>query len=132
MEDVRFLDRKGRLVIPAEFRKKVDGKVIITGWQKGHLRLYDKADWEELKKKWQDLPFTLAEVRKFQRFIFSQSMEVICDNQGRVLIPDYLRKHISVNLKEKVTVIVNNNYIYIEIWNLRNWRNEKEKEVKKY
>lgn len=124
MEYVRFLDRKGRLVIPTEFRKKVIERVIITGCFKNHLRLYTPKDWEKLVKKWQELPFkikTPPETRRFLRVAFSQSTEAVIDNWGRVLIPGYLREYVS--LSREVRVVIGDDCL--EIWNEKK---EKKKE----
>lgn len=88
----------------------IEEKVIITGWFKDHLCLYTEKNWEKLIEKWKGLFFDRwIEVRKL---VFARSMEVELDGRGRILIPDYLRKH--ANLGEKVIVISNR---HLEIWN---------------
>ena len=58
------------------------------------------------------LPMTKKDARKFMRMFFSGAVEVELDKQGRINIPQNLRKY--ANLSKECTVIGVSNRI--EIW----------------
>ena len=116
------LDTKGRVIIPAKFREifkeNYVEKFFITRGLDQCLFVFTEEAWKVQEKKFRELPFTRTEARKFNRLYFSGACEVICDKQGRVLIPDYLKTY--GEIKEDVVIIGVSDRI--EIWSKEKWK----------
>jgi MraZ protein len=117
------LDDKGRLAIPVKFREELKGGAVVTKGLDGCLFLYPIAEWKILADKLSHLPISQSNTRAFARLMLAGAMDVSLDKQGRVIIPDYLRKY--VNLSKKV--IINGLYNRLEIWDEDNWEEYKKK-----
>src|SRR3989338_3491649 len=87
------LDPKGRIAVPAKFRAKLSGGAIITRGLDRCLFLITAKEWEALAAKLMALPLAQANSRAFVRLMLAGAMEVAPDQQGRILVPDYLRKY---------------------------------------
>jgi len=122
-EYIHNLDLKGRVAIPAKFRKELGAGTIITRGLDRCLFLFVKNEWETLVKKLIALPLAQANSRAFVRLMLSGATEAEIDQQGRILIPEYLRQY--ANLIKKV--VITGLYSRIEIWDEKNWRNYKSK-----
>jgi len=117
------LDVKGRMAIPAKFRTKLNAGAIITKGLEHCLFIFDLKDWETLAQKLIALPIAQANARAFSRLMLAGAMDVELDGQGRILIPDYLRKY--ADLKKQV--VVAGLYNRIEIWDNDAWKQYKTK-----
>jgi MraZ protein len=117
------LDTKGRMAVPAKFRESLNAGAIITRGIDSCLFVFTNSDWEELVKKLIALPIAQANSRAFVRLMLAGATDVALDNQGRILIPDYLRKY--ANLKKEV--VVAGLYNRFEIWDNVEWNNYKAK-----
>lgn len=111
------LDTKGRIAIPAKFREKLTAGAIITRGIDNCLFVFANAEWDVLAKKLIALPLAQANSRAFVRLMLSGASDAELDNQGRLLIPDYLRKYAGL----KKGVIVAGLYNRIEIWDEATW-----------
>lgn len=111
------LDSKGRLAVPAKFRKALQGGAVVTRGLDHCLFLYPKKEWEVIAKKLSNLPISQAKARAFARLMLAGAMDVDFDNQGRINLPEYLRKFSS--LKKKA--IIAGLYDRLEIWDETNW-----------
>ena len=117
------LDTKGRMAVPAKFREKLSAGAIITRGIDNCLFIFANAEWEELAKKLMALPLAQANSRAFVRLMLAGASDVELDHQGRILIPDYLRKYAGI----KKEVIVAGLYNRIEIWDEKSWEAYKTK-----
>ncbi|MDD3191054.1 MAG: division/cell wall cluster transcriptional repressor MraZ [Candidatus Pacebacteria bacterium] len=117
------LDEKGRLAIPVKFREDLKGGAVVTKGLDGCLFLYSINEWRTLAEKLSHLPISQSNTRAFARLMLAGAMDVTLDKQGRVVIPDYLRKY--VNLSKKV--VVNGLYNRLEIWDEDIWEEYKKK-----
>lgn len=117
------LDIKGRVAIPAKFREKMNAGAIITRGIDNCLFVFANAEWDALAKKLVALPLAQANSRAFARLMLAGASDVELDNQGRILIPDYLRKYAGLT-KE---VIIAGLYNRIEIWDEAVWQSYKTK-----
>ncbi|HEX4103920.1 MAG TPA: division/cell wall cluster transcriptional repressor MraZ [Candidatus Paceibacterota bacterium] len=111
------LDVKGRMAIPAKFREKLTAGAIITRGIDNCLFVFANAEWDVLAKKLVALPLAQANSRAFVRLMLAGASDVEIDNQGRILIPDYLRKYAGL----KKEVVVAGLYNRVEIWDLEAW-----------
>jgi len=117
------LDAKGRIAIPAKFRNKISGGAIITRGLDQCLFVFTASDWEILAQKLINLPLAQANSRAFVRLMLAGASDVDLDVQGRILIPDYLRKYAGLEKAAKVIGVYNR----IEIWDEKTWENYREK-----
>ena len=117
------LDIKGRVAVPAKFREKITAGAIITRGLDNCLFLFANKEWEALAAKLTALPLAQSNSRAFARLMLAGAMDVEIDNQGRILIPDYLRKYAGL----KKQVVVAGLYNRVEIWDAENWERYKQK-----
>ncbi|HUY69672.1 MAG TPA: division/cell wall cluster transcriptional repressor MraZ [Candidatus Tyrphobacter sp.] len=117
------LDTKGRLAVPAKFRDQLSGGAIITRGLDHCLFLFTHKDWETLAEKLIALPLAQANSRAFVRLMLSGASDADTDNQGRILVPDYLRKYASLEKNAKITGVYNR----VEIWDEKSWMEYKER-----
>ncbi len=117
------IDAKGRIAIPAKFRARLSSGAIVTRGLDHCLFVFTIEDWEELAKKLVALPLTQADSRAFSRLMLAGAVDCEVDSQGRVLLPEYLRKYANLS-KEAVVAGL---YGRIEIWDSSAWKEYKEK-----
>ncbi len=115
------LDTKGRLAIPAKFRTKLKKGAVVTRGLDNCLFLYDKDQWEKIAEKLANLPISQAKARAFSRLMLAGAMDVECDAQGRINLPDYLRKFAGLNKK----TIIAGLFDRLEIWDKDEWEKYK-------
>ena len=111
------IDVKGRITIPNKFRNLLGDSFLLTRSLDGCLSIYDKNSWEQLEKKLNELPYTDEKARLLKRFTLGSSDMCEPDKQGRVLIPQALRKNANL-LQDVVFVGVGD---HIEIWDKKMW-----------
>ncbi len=111
------LDAKGRLAIPAKLRHNLGENAIVTRGLDSCLFVYPRKEWDILIERLNSLPLTQSDSRAFSRFMLAGAIEADIDQQGRILIPDHLRKFASLN-KKVVIAGVNNR---LEIWDENLW-----------
>lgn len=97
------IDAKGRIIIPAKFRQDLGDKFVVTRGMDGCLFGYPMAEWEKIQDKIDNLPVNKKDARYFTRFFFSAAVECEFDKQGRINIPNVLRKYAQI---EKKCVVV--------------------------
>jgi len=117
------IDEKGRVAVPAKFRKEVSGGAIITRGLDHCLFIFTKKDWGVLAEKLIALPLSQANSRAFVRLMLSGASDVRLDSQGRVLIPDYLRTYAGLKKSTKVIGVYNR----MEVWDEASWQQYKAK-----
>ncbi|MCH7951362.1 division/cell wall cluster transcriptional repressor MraZ [Patescibacteria group bacterium] len=106
------LEAKGRLAIPASFRRNLDKGSVVTRGLDGCLFLFPARDWRKFVKKLQQSPLTQKKAREFVRLMTHQAAEVEFDSQGRTRIPSYLQE--LAGLKKEV--VIAGSLDRIEIW----------------
>lgn len=111
------LDDKGRLAIPAKFRRELAKGAVVTRGLDNCLFLYTKTEWAKLAEKLAALPISQANSRAFSRLMLAGAMDVELDTQGRAILPEYLRQF--ANLKK--SVVIAGLYNRLEIWDQENW-----------
>ena len=120
------LDNKGRIAVPVKFRDDLKKGAVVTKGLDGCLFLYTMSEWKILADKLSKLPISQSNTRAFARLMLAGAMDVQIDKQGRIILPDYLRKY--ATLKKKV--IINGLYNRLEIWDENNWEKYKSKTEK--
>lgn len=111
------LDQKGRLAIPVKFRSEFKNGAVVTKGLDNCLFLFTKNAWNELADKLSKLPISQSKSRAFARMMLAGAMDVKLDKQGRIMLPDYLRKYGSLSKKNVIAGVFNR----LEIWNEKTW-----------
>ncbi len=113
------VDRKGRVVIPSEFREKLEETVFLTPGIEHCIFLYTELEWKKFYQKIASLPLTRKEARDFMRLFLSSAASVEIDPQGRVMLPTHLRNYAQIDKKVVLAGVGNR----VEIWSEENWNN---------
>src|SRR3989338_8680969 len=111
------IDIKGRMAVPVKFRQQLAKGAVVTKGLDNCLFLYPKTEWQKLADKLAALPLARANTRAFARLMLAGAMDVEFDGQGRMLVPDYLRKYAGF----KKQVIIAGLYNRLEIWDKGTW-----------
>ncbi len=111
------LDTKGRLAIPAKFRRELQKGAVVTRGLDNCLFLYTKDEWQKLVEKLSALPVSQSDSRAFARLMLAGAMDVKVDKQGRIILPEYLRKFAFL----KKNTIIAGLYSRLEIWDESKW-----------
>ncbi len=115
------IDNKGRFAIPAKFRILLEDGAVVTKGLDNCLFLYTKKQWEIMAEKFSKLPVAQAKARAFARLMLAGAMQVEFDAQGRITVPEYLRKF--AGLKKEVVVAGLSDRL--EIWDKAEWNKYK-------
>ena len=116
-EYAHTIDQKGRLNIPASFRRMLGEGVVVTRGLDGCLFMYPRKAWTELATKVSQLPLSSKQSRAFARLMLAGARDADVDSQGRVMIPEYLREFAGLSKH----VIVTGLYNRIEVWDEDAW-----------
>lgn len=108
--------------MPIKFRKELAKGAVVTRGLDNCLFLYSKTEWEKLATKLAALPISQANTRAFARLMLAGAMDADIDKQGRIMVPDYLRKFASISKKAIVAGLYNR----LEIWDEDMWNKYKE------
>ncbi|MFH1030622.1 MAG: division/cell wall cluster transcriptional repressor MraZ [bacterium] len=115
------IDEKGRLAVPAKFRSDLKKGAVVTRGIDNCLFLYTADEWKKLAEKLANLPISQSNTRAFARLMLAGAMDVSLDKQGRVILPDYLRKYAGMNKK----IVIAGLYNRLEIWDEETWEKYK-------
>ncbi len=112
------LDNKGRLNIPAKFRKAIspnaNDTVIITVSQEKCLDVYPLDIWQDrIVSKLSDFSEMDKNQRRLTSLIGANSVDSVFDKQGRIMIPQKLLNY--AELTNKVVIV--GAFNRIELWN---------------
>lgn len=84
------VDPKGRINIPARFRKVLVPKpgtpIIVTRGYDNCLAVYPLNEWETVERNLRSLPYNVGNTRLFAREMASHAEEGTLDKQGRILL----------------------------------------------
>jgi MraZ protein len=112
------VDEKGRLKVPAEFKRVIDEKYAqkfyITSLDGVVAQVYPFEEWERIEQKLASLSTYNPTKKKFLTRVNYYGQVVEMDGQGRLLIPQLLRE--SAQIRGEVAVL--GNLTYLEVRNL--------------
>ena len=118
------VDEKGRLKVPAEFKRVIDEKYAqkfyITSLDGVVAQVYPFEEWERIEQKLASLSTFNPTKKKFLNRTNYYGQVVEMDGQGRLLVPQILRE--SAQLRGEVAVL--GNLTYLEVRNLEAFRKE--------
>ncbi|OGF97538.1 MAG: division/cell wall cluster transcriptional repressor MraZ [Candidatus Glassbacteria bacterium RBG_16_58_8] len=111
---IHAIDHKGRISLPARFRK--DGKTkkfMLFRGMENCLLLFTAPDWDRMVSERSDLLTIESEAhRNYQHFLGAYTSEVELDGQGRITIPPHLLE--AGGLKREAVIV--GAIKWIEIW----------------
>lgn len=111
------VDHKGRLFIPAKFRKitpeEANGTFVVSRGFDRCLSLYSLDVWSRIESKFSTHLFPKKRVRNIERRLIGESEKVTMDEHGRVNIPKHFLEY--AQIESDVVVIGLGNRL--EIWN---------------
>src|SRR5712692_7935011 len=123
------VDEKGRLKVPAEFKRVIDEKYSNTQFyitsQDGKVaQVYPFEEWERIEQKLAGLSTFNPTKKKFLSRVNYYGQAVEMDGQGRLLMPQLLRE--SAQMKGDVSVT--GNLTHLVFRNLDAYRTEIEEQ----
>lgn len=110
------IDSKGRLIIPAKIRELLGTECIVTRGLDGCLFIYPKDEWENIIRKYKELPDTKNR-RHFMRIFLSGATICEYDKQGRINIPMSLVAYAKLK-KDCIIIGVDER---LEVWSKDSW-----------
>ncbi len=114
--------------MPAKFRQETGKTIIIARWYDGGLVIVGKKGWNNFLERLARPEDVLTKpIRLTERFLFSTAYEMDLDEQGRFVLPTYLREEAGISLGDKIIFLGLGERI--ELWNRIIWE-EEEKKVK--
>jgi len=122
------VDEKGRLKIPAEFKRVIDEKYgqqfYITSLDGDVAQLYPFEEWERIEQKLAGLSTFNPTKKKFLSKVNYWGQVVEMDGQGRLLIPQLLRDAAKI----KGEVAVSGYQTYLEVRNMEAYQRKVQEE----
>lgn len=120
-EDLHAIDPKGRLNLPARLRRvaaKHGGLSlwIMPGFEEC-LVILDEEGYLAYSERIRNLPMSARDARLFERKLYPRIAELEPDAQGRIVIPENLRR--LAGLEGEVLIRGTNDRI--ELWNPARW-----------
>ncbi len=112
------LDAKNRMRIPAKLREVLGDNYSITIGTGGCLYVYTEEQMAEVKKTLTNINAYRDKQLKAARYILYNTWQAEEDNQGRILLPENLRKY--AKIQKNILVFQGPNCIEIwseEVWN---------------
>ena len=111
------LDDKGRLFLPAKFRDRLAGGLVVTRGQERCLYVFPMDEFVRVAETMRTAPLTSKAARDYLRVFLSGASDEIPDKQGRVTVPSALRQY--AGLTRDCTVIGAGSRV--ELWDTTAW-----------
>lgn len=110
------LDAKGRLFIPAQHREELGNTFYMCPGFDHSIALYPQEVWDHIQDSLKS--HSMSSVSDVKRRLGAVTQTCTLDAQGRIIIPQVMRKYASID-KEAVIIGAMN---YVEIWNPERWQ----------
>jgi len=111
------LDDKGRLILPAKFRRELEDGVVVTRGQERCLYVFSAAEFEQVHERMRQAPIGDKRARDFLRMFLAAASDEKPDSQNRITLPPALRAYAGLERELVVTGIG----AHAEIWNAERW-----------
>ncbi|MDR1580316.1 MAG: division/cell wall cluster transcriptional repressor MraZ [Synergistaceae bacterium] len=112
------LDSKGRIVVPSCFRDELGEHIVITSMDQEYISVYSKENWQKaVVSRVEENALKTLNGADAKRIIMSLSFSVEVDSAGRMLLPEKMRKDVSI--VQDVVIVGNTNKI--EVWDSARW-----------
>lgn len=108
----------GRIVLPKKIRVLLKGNIfILTKGSNDCLSGYDKKDWEKRTKELTNISLLTEDNIAKKRVVFSSTVYLEIDEQGRFVIPRNLMLHAYLNDKAAIIGVGD----HFEVWEPQKW-----------
>ncbi|MEZ4503218.1 MAG: division/cell wall cluster transcriptional repressor MraZ [Dehalococcoidia bacterium] len=116
------IDERGRVAIPARYRKSFDEGVVLRLGSEGCIEMYTAEGFErQVSLRLGDHESNRSRAgRRVRRGFLAQAYDVELDRQGRILIPQQLREPAALSDRAVVVGLGD----YIELWDPARWETE--------
>jgi MraZ protein len=121
---VHSLDDKGRISLPAEFRKALGDQekrgVVLTNYISEGSRCiegFSLGEWEDFESRLREKSRFSSKLQKLENFYLSRASECPIDSNGRVLVPTYLRAYAGFDREVVFTASIHG----FRMWDKRVW-----------
>jgi MraZ protein len=118
------VDEKGRLKVPAEFKRLIDERYgtefYITSVDGRVAQVYPFEEWQKIEEKLSRLSNFNPTKKKFLNRTNYYGQLVEMDGQGRLLVPSLLRE--SAGIKGEVAVV--GNLTFLEVQSIETYRKD--------
>lgn len=110
------IDSKNRVFVPAKYKEALGDsfKLSHNGFNKCIL-VYSNEEWAKYEERLSSYPQT--EFEDYIREVYSNTVDVQIDSQGRIVIPNYLKEKLKIDkeavIKNLAILGVGN---HLEIW----------------
>jgi MraZ protein len=111
------LDDKGRVILPAKFRRPFENGGVLSASQDGCLALWTKEEFEVQSQAWLERSASGRDERLLSRMWAASSHELEVDRQGRMAIPQQLREYAGLEGEVLVVGAIDR----VELWNVTAW-----------
>lgn len=120
---------RGRVILPKKLREGISGdEIILSKGFEGCIWGFDKKIWEKEAEKQLEVSSLDKKARLLRRYIFSSSITVELDRQGRFVIPGSLLNYAQV--KGEVVIIGAGDHF--EVWQKSLWGKHLKRIEKEY
>jgi len=111
------IDHKGRISIPARFRRQLSGDaeetfVILRGLE-SCIALYPSDEFRRLDERLRGRSFSDENNRRYQRMMLFDSRDETLDAQGRIALPPRLIAHAKLAKDVLIVGLLD----HLEVWN---------------
>lgn len=116
------MDDRGRVAVPALFRRELLDGGVLRPAEDGCLELYTQQGFEaETEQRLGDSGTQRRADRRRRRTFLPDAQHVDLDRQGRIVIPQEMRE--SAGLSGRVSLLGLGDYI--ELWDPQRWTDER-------
>ncbi|MGH7912556.1 MAG: division/cell wall cluster transcriptional repressor MraZ [Candidatus Dormibacteraceae bacterium] len=112
------VDDKGRIAIPAAFRRQLPEGTHISIGQDSTLTIYPPEQWNAISERLGD-PFQKRNLRALARILFSTALACEFDQQGRVSLSQEQRRLAGIEPRSTAAVVGTGKAV--EIWPEGRW-----------
>lgn len=112
------ISQGNRIALPKKFRDELGGHFIITKGYEQSLLIVAFKNWQTITRQATSRTFLMGEARDTTRFLLGNASSFEVDEQGRFVVPEYLKEHAQLT-NEGVFVGLGN---YIELWDSDKWK----------
>jgi len=117
------LDTKGRMTIPVKYRELVSEGAYITKGFDQNLMVLTQSVFQSLFERVTSMNMANPTARELRRLMFGNAFSIEVDKAGRILIPQILRAHATLDGE----AVILGNGSYFEIWSPTIWLTHSEK-----
>lgn len=111
------LDEKGRLILPAKYRDELADGLVLTRGQERCIYVFSQKEFERVHEQMREAPISSRQSRDYLRVFLSGASDEVPDKQGRVTIPQILRKYAGLD-RDLAVIGVGTR---AEIWDAQAW-----------